>query len=56
LGFLKGVFGDTFWSEHQAGGKVQKYGYFLPLGNAILIFLNFPLDIGLKLWLFKYHG
>jgi len=28
----------------------------LPLGNAISYFLNFPLDFGLKLWLFKYHG
>ena len=35
---------------------VQKYGHFLPLGNEIPIFLNFPLDIGLKLLLFKYHG
>ena len=35
---------------------VKKNGYFLPSSNEIPIFLNLPLDFGLKLFLFKYHG
>jgi hypothetical protein len=35
---------------------VQKYAYFLPLGNEIQTFLNLYLEFGLKLWLFRYHG
>jgi hypothetical protein len=35
---------------------VYNYDYFLALGAEIPIFLNFLLDIGLRLWLFKYHG
>ena len=56
-GFFKKGF---LWMSSGAGApreaKVQKYGYFLPLGNEIPTFLNFLLDFGLKLWLFKYHG
>jgi hypothetical protein len=40
----------------QGGAGVQEYGYFLPFGNEIPVFLNFSLDFGLKLLLFKYHG